>query len=201
MAGDESSEYMADAQNIGVYALNSIANYDRDIIEHLRAPVGAYFAREEPGEAFVRLVDPSRNPLDPEIHPDYPVVEGDYELTADWMLTLPLPCNRRIEDGSMVLWRPGFTIHIVAWDNTPGDSIEDRLQQLQESMSADATNIKQGTDDGVSWVTYDLREDDQDTISYFAVEEKSQLLASFYFDDKEGRTMAEAVALSIRTTE
>jgi hypothetical protein len=45
MAGDESQEYMDDADNHAVYDVNTIANYDPDIIPLLKSPFGSAFER------------------------------------------------------------------------------------------------------------------------------------------------------------
>lgn len=212
MAGDETAEYMADANNIGVYALNSLANYDRDIIALLQSPTGSYFAREGPGEPLIAMTSSddddagnnkaadSGNPDHPDLHPDYPVIEGDYRITAEWMVTLPAPCNRRIEDGSMVIWRPGVTLHLVAWDNTPGDSINDRVDHLLASISPEAENLVQSDEEHLTRVSYLINEDVA-SIATFAVSETSQILASIYFEDKPGREAAEKIAASIRLFE
>jgi hypothetical protein len=56
-AGDEDASYMADGSHHGVYDVNTIANYDPDIVPFLRAEVGSRFERVV-GAAFRRL-DPS----------------------------------------------------------------------------------------------------------------------------------------------
>lgn len=48
-AGDETDEYLADPQNAGIYDLNTICNYDREIMPYLSAPVGSAFLRDENG--------------------------------------------------------------------------------------------------------------------------------------------------------
>ena len=48
-AGDESEEYLEDPANSGIYALNTAANYDPDIIPFLTAPYGTAFMRDEDG--------------------------------------------------------------------------------------------------------------------------------------------------------
>jgi hypothetical protein len=50
MAGDESQEYMDDPDHLAIYDLNTIANYDADIISLLDAPVGAAFERSDGGD-------------------------------------------------------------------------------------------------------------------------------------------------------
>ncbi|MEW6631233.1 MAG: DUF2185 domain-containing protein [Pseudomonadota bacterium] len=51
-AGDESDEYVGNAENIGLYDVNTIANYDPLITSCLEAPVGTAYVRA--GEGFVR---------------------------------------------------------------------------------------------------------------------------------------------------
>lgn len=49
-AGDETDEYMDDPDHFGVYALNTVCNYDPDIIPYLDAPCGTAFYRDDDGE-------------------------------------------------------------------------------------------------------------------------------------------------------
>lgn len=46
LAGDESEEYMNDINNMDIFCLNTICNYDPDIIEFLESPVGSVFYRD-----------------------------------------------------------------------------------------------------------------------------------------------------------
>lgn len=48
-AGDESDEYMDDPDNSGIYTLNTICNYDPDIIPLLHFPYGTVFYRDSDG--------------------------------------------------------------------------------------------------------------------------------------------------------
>jgi hypothetical protein len=54
MAGTESDEYVNDPENLAIYDVNTIANYDPDIVPFLGAPVGSAFERS-PGGAFVEV--------------------------------------------------------------------------------------------------------------------------------------------------
>lgn len=47
--GDESDEYSNDANNFHVFSLNTICNYDQDIIPYLNLPVGTQLIRTEGG--------------------------------------------------------------------------------------------------------------------------------------------------------
>src|SRR5262249_6092858 len=57
MAGDETDDYMDNVVNIGIYDVNTIANYDPDIIPHLDAPEGSAFERTDANDHFVKVVD------------------------------------------------------------------------------------------------------------------------------------------------
>jgi hypothetical protein len=52
MAGHESQEYIDNADNIAVYDVNTIANYDPDIIPFLTAPLASAFARNQESGDF-----------------------------------------------------------------------------------------------------------------------------------------------------
>jgi hypothetical protein len=57
MSGLESDEYMDDPDNHAVYDVNTIANYDPDVIPFLNAPVGSVFERENGTGPFVAVHD------------------------------------------------------------------------------------------------------------------------------------------------
>lgn len=57
MSGYESDEYMNNPDNHGIYDVNTIANYDPDIIPFLNAPVGAAFERESGTGPFMEVHD------------------------------------------------------------------------------------------------------------------------------------------------
>lgn len=46
MSGDETQAYMDDPGNTAIYDVNTIANYDAEIIPYLAAPAGSSFARQ-----------------------------------------------------------------------------------------------------------------------------------------------------------
>ena len=48
--GDESDEYVNNPDNSHVFALNTICNYDRDIIPYLKSPVGTRLVRTDNGK-------------------------------------------------------------------------------------------------------------------------------------------------------
>lgn len=52
MSGHESQEYMDNPDNLAIYAVNTIANYDPEIIPFLGARYGSAFARDEESGEF-----------------------------------------------------------------------------------------------------------------------------------------------------
>lgn len=54
MAGSESQAYMNNPDNLSLYDVNIIANYDPDIIPFLDAPIGSAFERPN-GDDFVEV--------------------------------------------------------------------------------------------------------------------------------------------------
>ena len=50
LAGDEDEEYMNNIENADIFCLNTICNYDPEIIEYLDCPVGSAFYRNKSGE-------------------------------------------------------------------------------------------------------------------------------------------------------
>jgi hypothetical protein len=55
LAGTESDEYMDNSDNHGLYDVNTIANYDPEIIPWLDSPVGCAFARERSTGNFLPI--------------------------------------------------------------------------------------------------------------------------------------------------
>ena len=58
LAGTESQEYLDDPSNTEIYDVNTIANYDPDIIPFLDAPFGSAFARDPRTGKFSKTEGP-----------------------------------------------------------------------------------------------------------------------------------------------
>ena len=56
-AGDESQEYIDDLTHTNVYAVNTAANYDLDIIPYLHTPAPCTFEKVEGGHEYQRVDD------------------------------------------------------------------------------------------------------------------------------------------------
>ena len=61
-SGEETDEYVNDPHNTGVYQLNTICNYDPDIIPLLTAPYGTAYARGEDGKFYAEPFEAPEEP-------------------------------------------------------------------------------------------------------------------------------------------
>jgi hypothetical protein len=139
------------------------------------------------------------------LHPDFPVVTGHYRMTADWAVDLPEQFNRRLEDGSLVLWRPALTFWIIAWNNHRQSSEEARLQSILATASELRGEEKIERAGGLIRLTYELSEEDDaraqpvyTSISGYVIAATGHLQISAYFDDPRSRAVAYRVMGSVR---
>jgi hypothetical protein len=139
------------------------------------------------------------------LNPAFPIVEGTYRLTDEWTLQLPAPCNRRVEDGDLVLWRPGLTAWVAIWHNDNGASIDERLGWVREEQSPDAYAASDRRESGVRYYSYRLDEVDDDgdrtpALYGYAYVDREHVQIAIYFDDEADATVAEALFASLRYT-
>jgi hypothetical protein len=214
MAGQESQAYMDDAANHGIYDVNTIANCDPDIIPFLDAPPGAAFERQGQSGRFTQV---SGEPWEPGMKqaapgqkwppPGFPVVEGDHALTATWSIHLPERFARRIEEKSLVLWRPRLTIWITAWNNDHGDPQAKRLAGIKESASPNRFDEHEDRPKNLTRYSYRLRDQSDDgpveSLYGFVISDDGHLQMAIYFDDPAddavARQLVENVAERTRT--
>jgi hypothetical protein len=210
-SGAESQDYMDDPANFEVYDVNTIANYDPDIIPFLRAPPGSSFERPgnegdfEPCAGTDWTPDADQVAADERASrrggvwppPGFPIVEGEYAMTTSWSITLPLPFASRFEDESLVFWRPDLTVWIVAFKNNHHQSQAERLAITKNIMSRDATDVREDTAGGVTRLTYRLVEDRVMAVTAVVIGDVGHIQASIYFDEEEDVAMAMRIAQSI----
>jgi hypothetical protein len=119
--------------------------------------------------------------------PGFPIVEGEHALTATWSLHLPEKFARRVEDGSLVLWRPGLTIWLAAWNNDHGESQAERLAWIKESASPKRYAERESNAGKVTRFSYRLRDENEDrsveSLSAYIINDDGHLQMSVYFDD------------------
>lgn len=119
--------------------------------------------------------------------PGFPIVEGRHALTADWSIHLPTQFARRIEDGDLVLWRPGLTLWLAAWGNDHAQSRDDRLAQVKRGASPRRFAECESEADGITRYSYRLRDENEggsvESLYAFVFNDRGQLQIAIYFDD------------------
>jgi hypothetical protein len=141
------------------------------------------------------------NQEDAMLNPEFPVVEGTLQMTKSWSMTLPDKFNRRIEEGDLVLWRPGFTIWVSALNNDHDESEADRMAWLRDEMSPDAFDVEDVSDDNVVRLAYRLNEESEDqrvaAFYGFVVGANGHIQLAIYFDDEQDEHLARKIWLSV----
>ena len=122
-----------------------------------------------------------------QLHPDFPVITGHYRLTEEWSFELPSEFNRRIEDESLVIWQPGFTMWIIIWNLSDGELPADRLRDLISDSSPEAFDKREASSGNVLKYSYRLAEDsgdDREAAFYgMVVGSSSHIQIAIYFDE------------------
>jgi hypothetical protein len=135
------------------------------------------------------------------LHPDYPIVEGTYQMTEDWSVSLPGKFNRRVEDDSLVIWRPGLTLWTSVWANDHNDSLEGRLSRIVGDASPEAFDKLIEKEEGLVRYSYRLAEesdDEREAAFYcFAIGRDGHVQMSIYFDNPEDISVAQDVWRSL----
>lgn len=133
--------------------------------------------------------------------PGFPIVEGAYALTATWSIFLPEMFARRVEDGCLVLWRPGLTIWLAAWNNNHSQSQAERLAWIKGEASSERFGDQQSSADGVTRFSYRLRDETDDgpveSLFAFIINDGGHLQMSVYFDDPAEEGTARSLVDSV----
>lgn len=139
------------------------------------------------------------------LHPDYPIVTGNYRMTDEWSVALPDEFNRRIEDGNLVLWRPALTFWITIWGNDKGASEESRLSSILDAANPHRAEQQVERTENLVRLTYELPEEDQSrskpvyrSISGYVIAPAGHVQISAYFDTHAARTLGYKIIHSVR---
>lgn len=138
------------------------------------------------------------------LHPDFPVVTGDLALTKNWSIHLPDEFNRRVEDGSLVLWRAELTFWINVWNNDRSASIKDLLDQIRADANPDRREEQIETTPDLARFTYELSEPDPSgasehtSINAYVIARSGYMQIGAYFDTPAGRSDAYKIIHSVR---
>ena len=118
---------------------------------------------------------------------------------------LPEKFARRVEEGSLVLWRPGFTIWITAWGNDQGESQANRLEWIKESASPNRFAEHQIETNNLTRFSYRLRDNTDDgpveSVYAFVINNDGHFELAIYFDNiaDEERALQLVESVNART--
>ena len=127
--------------------------------------------------------------------------DGHYRMTDSWSLKLDQPHNRRLEEGSLVIWRPGFTLWINVLNNEDEENIEERLNWIKKEASHDAFDHSETTSQSSSFFMYRLAEQyDGKTVNSlngYILSPTGHVQISAYFDDESELNRAKTILRSV----
>lgn len=133
------------------------------------------------------------------MHPDFPIVSGQYQMTANSFINLPFEFNRRIEDGSLVLWRtdPRITLWISVWNIPANSSPKDQLTAYKSDISDSAYDVTLEEDR----ISYLLNENSPiASFNGFVVSSNEFLQIGIYVDEEKMLEIAMEIFKSIELT-
>lgn len=135
------------------------------------------------------------------LHPDFPVVEGQYQMTKEWSVTLPDKFNRRFEDKDLVLWRPGLTVWVSVWGNDKNESKEGRLKRIKSDISPQAFDIETTPKGEILRLRYRLKEGKEQgavpAYYCFAVGVTGHVQMAIYLDNEKDSKSAQSICGSL----
>lgn len=141
----------------------------------------------------------------PALHPGYPSTGGKLDITAHWSLTLDTRYNVRVEDDSMVLWRPGITLWLLAWKNDHDESVTTRLEYFRHNISPEAFASALSGDGIVTRFSYRLNEQRAEGLVYafhgLAFSDSGHIQCAIYVDKEADLKIARQLFSSIRYTD
>ena len=136
-----------------------------------------------------------------DLHPEFPIVNGHYQLTSEWSTALPVELNRRVENGNLALWRKSFTSWFEIWNNDKKESKKVRLAWMKSEIPPVAPDIKEVSSKKVlrlSYRVFESAEDNRQPALYcFAIGKNGYVQAAFYFDKQEGISLAQKICGSL----
>jgi hypothetical protein len=132
----------------------------------------------------------------------FPTVSGTYAMTDDWTIELPMTFKRRIEDGSLVLWRDGITAWIIVWKNDRREPIDVRVKSARDGASPEAYDFEEEESADVSRFAYRVDEESEDdrvpAFYCFAIAACGHVQMAVYFDDEKDTDVARVLWRGLR---
>lgn len=130
-------------------------------------------------------------------------------MPMGWRMHLPGEFNRRVEDGSLVLWRPDLTVWINVWNNDLKASVDELLARLLTQADPARGNEQLECTQDITRLSYELADADADadpdkadagfvSVNACIVAAAGYVQVSAYFDTPEARALAYDILLSVR---
>ena len=139
-----------------------------------------------------------------QLHPEFPVIEGRYQMTKEWSVDLPSKFNRRFEERDLVIWKPGFTIWTTAWNNDKSQSPDERLAWIRNDSTPGAFDAVTETSNGVLRYSYRLNENSDDcrlpAFYGYAIGRAGHVQMAIYFDSQDDLVAANSIWRSLTET-
>jgi hypothetical protein len=187
MAGNEPQDYMDNPANHGVFAVNTIANYDPEIIPFLMARHGAEFMRDKTTGQFVQINEKGQ-----------PVTRR--RMNERWSIGIDASFQKREEDGALVYWRPGATIWINTWNT--GQGRKEAIVSIKQQSSQTRKDLYEAEDGAVLRYGYFLIEEEGGSRRYaiygFTATDGELIQMAIYVDRPKDQAWAAKIAQSLR---
>jgi len=123
-------------------------------------------------------------------------------ISDDWWIGIDGSYRTRVEDSSLVFWRPERTIWISLWKDHDGRTVRERLDTWIADRHAGATDLYEQEDNGLLRFGY-LLEEPEDAgghrlgVYSYTVSEAFTVQMACYFDLREDLGWATAVSKSL----
>ena len=199
LSGEESDAEFDDPGQTAIYEVNTIANYDPDIIRFLSYPEGT---RVERRDGKLVVVDGPKEPPDMVLLPA--AEAGPFRIGRDFQLQLATPLLRRVEGGDLILWKPGLTAYFALYGADAKQQPDERLIRYLRDASSERFDERRDARAGLLTASYRLDEpSDEGTQSALyaaAATSTAYLECVFYFDDDATGQEAQAMWQSLAPT-
>lgn len=183
LGGGETDEYLDSPDHISAMEINTIANYDPEIIPFLTYPPGTEIARNAEGK--LETIGPDAEEPDVILLP--PVLKGTVRVPQCWRFDISEQMFRRIDGGSLVFWRPGLTLWMDLY-TTPGQPIEERIGEILSIKNEAAADLERRDEPGLVKMRYSLTEtvDGKELrgVYLFGFTEEEELHLAAYYDNE-----------------
>ncbi|MCK4635468.1 MAG: hypothetical protein KAT32_01265 [Candidatus Moranbacteria bacterium] len=132
------------------------------------------------------------------LNPDFPIIKGEFQMTKNWSINLPIDFNKRIEEGSLVIWKKDFTI----WINVLGSEKFTKKEQInfvKNNISKDHYDFFEENESGLYRFKYKLDEfEDCLEVNTFVFGELGYVQMSFYYDNDKDTDIVNKIWRSVK---